>query len=56
MTFRWSFVRSSFYGGREKGENAKKDRDKGAGRRDRLFYGNTLVGHAEEEDEVDAEV
>lgn len=29
LTFRWSFVRSSFYGGREKGENAKKDRQGG---------------------------
>lgn len=26
LTFRWSFVRSSFYGGRERGENEKKDR------------------------------
>lgn len=64
LTFRWSFIRRST---REKNENGERvemeDRGQGNRRneeqeeeRDRPFYGNTLVGHAEEEDEVGAKV
>lgn len=60
LTFRWSFVRRSTEGEESRGKREGGTETRGlkggeAERGDRLFYGNTLVGHAEEEDEVGAE-